>query len=344
MSKSSSSFTSQDLVDLHDSLEISWPEKIKRKLLALKMLAEGVPQETTAKVLNISTRTVRNYRDEFVDGGLESSVEDRAFRPVSSVEPYLSCLRCFFKARPLASAKEGAHYIAKLTGVRLSDDQARRVMKKIGLKFCKSGQIPGKADPQLQLDFLQKELLPKLKEASEGKRKVFFVDAAHFVMGAFLGMLWCLTRVFTRTPSGRKRYNVLGAIDSHTRELFTVTNDSYINSTSVGALMWKIWDANRDVPITLVLDNARYQKCQVVHAMANYLGIELLYLPPYSPNLNIIERLWKYTKKNCLYNKYYPKFDQFKAAIDGCLHRVNNDDSCKEDLKSLLTLNFQMFT
>lgn len=338
-----SDFIPQDLIDLTDALELDWPDKIKRKLLALKMLVEGIPQETIAKVLNVTTRTVRNYRDEFKEGGIESTVEDRAFRPISSVEPYLQCLRCFFMARPVASAKEGADCIAKLTGVRFSDDQARRIMKKIGLKFRKSGQIPGKADPQLQFDFLQNKLLPKLEEARLGKRKVYFVDAAHFVMGAFLGMLWCVTRVFTRTASGRKRYNVLGAVDSQTRELITVTNDSYINAKSVCELMWDIRQLNQDTEITLVLDNARYQKCQVVFTMASVLGIELLHLPGYSPNLNIIERLWKYVKKSCLYNKYYPEFGQFKNAIDQCLHRANHDEECKEHLRSLLTLNFQLF-
>lgn len=340
---STSDFIPQDLIDIADALELDWPDKIKRKLLALKMLVEMIPQDTIAKVLNVTTRTIRNYRDEFIEGGIASTLEDRAYRPISSVEPHFQCLRCFFMARPVASAKEGADCIAKLTGIKFSEDQARRIMKKIGLKFRKSGQIPGKADPQLQFDFLQNKLLPKLEEARLGKRKVFFVDAAHFVMGAFLGMLWCVTRVFTRTASGRKRYNVLGAVDSQTRELITVTNDSYINAKCVCELMWDIRALHQDTEITLVLDNAKYQKCQVVFTMASVLGIELLYLPGYSPNLNIIERLWKYVKKSCLYNKYYPEFGQFKNAIDQCLLRANRDEDCKEHLKSLLTLNFQLY-
>ena len=73
----------------------------------------------------------------------------------------------------------------------------------------------------------------------------------------------------------------------------------------------KIADLALAIPITLVLDNARYQKCKVVQDFANSLGIELLYLPPYSPNLNLIERLWKFVKKKCLYAKYYEEFAQF---------------------------------
>ncbi len=63
-----------------------------------------------------------------------------------------------------------------------------------------------------------------------------------------------------------------------------------------------------ELPIVLILDNARYQKCQIVWLLACELNIELLYLPSYSPNLNLIERLWKFVKKKCLYSIYYADF------------------------------------
>jgi transposase len=120
-----------------------------------------------------------------------------------------------------------------------------------------------------------------------------------------------------------------------------VTNDSYINAQSVCDLLRQISRLNLDVPITLVLDNARYQKCRLVWELANTLNIELLYLPAYSPNLNLIERLWKFVKKQCLYSKYYSEFETFKEAISDCL--AHTHDTHKEPLDSLLTLNFQTF-
>ena len=95
-------------------------------------------------------------------------------------------------------------------------------------------------------------------------------------------------------------------------------------------------------PITLILDNARYQRCQLVMALADELNIELLFLPPYSPNLNLIERLWKLVKKECLYSRYYENFSLFTHAITQCLE--NRDDSHQEKLNTLLTLRFQLFT
>src|SRR4028118_491122 len=93
-----------------------------------------------------------------------------------------------------------------------------------------------------------------------------------------------------RGPSGRKRFNVLGAIDAVTHELTTVCNDTVVNAETVCALLRALAARYVGLPLTLVLDNARYQKCEVVRSLSAELGIELLYLPSYSPNLNLIER------------------------------------------------------
>ena len=170
---------------------------------------------------------------------------------------------------------------------------------------------------------------------------MYSIDAAHFVLAPFLGYLWSFSRLFIRAPAGRKRFNVLAALNAINHELVTVTNDSYINSQSICDLLWQIYFLNIEVPITLVLDNARYQKCALVMKLANTLNIELLYLPSYSPNLNLIERLWKFVKKKCLYSKYYDNFDSFKQAINDCLAQTNT--TYKLELDSLLTLNFQSF-
>lgn len=144
-----------------------------------------------------------------------------------------------------------------------------------------------------------------------------------------------------KAPSGRQRFNVLGALNALTHELISVTNDTYINSDSVCKLLLKIAETSTGIPITVVLDNARYQRCKKVQEYAAKIGIELLFLPPYSPNLNLIERLWKFVKRNCLYSKYYDKFPDFKMAIVNCLDKT--DTEYKRELDSLLTLKFQTF-
>ena len=200
--------------------------------------------------------------------------------------------------------------------------------------------LPAKADPQVQADFLKNEMEPRLTEAQAGKRAVFFVDAAHFVLAPFLGFLWSAVRVFIQAPAGRQRFNVLGALNAVTHELITVTNDAYITAESVCALLDKLDKLKLGVPITLFLDNARYQRCALVIQKAASLGIELCFLPSYSPNLNLIERMWKFVKKQCLYSKYYSDFTAFKTAITKCLDETST--SHQSALNSLLTLRFQL--
>lgn len=161
------------------------------------------------------------------------------------------------------------------------------------------------------------------------------------MLAPFLGYLWSFCRLFVPAPAGRQRFNVLAALDAIAHQLVTVTNETYINAHSVCQLMQKLRHLTAELPIVLILDNARYQKCALVWTMARELNIELLYLPAYSPNLNLIERLWKFVKKKCLYSIYYPDFITFTKAISTCLDHTH--DTYKVELDSLLTLNFQTF-
>jgi len=214
------------------------------------------------------------------------------------------------------------------------------------LSRYKTGSIPvQQTDPERQKEqetFKEQKLEPRLEEMAAGRREVFFVDAAHFVWAAFLGYLWFWNRLFVSAPAGRKRFNVLGAINARTHQLITVTNNTYINAESVCELLRAVAEVGFQVPITLVLDNARYQHAKVVKELADSLGIELLFLPAYSPNLNLIERLWKFVKKECLYSKYYENFDLFTEAIQDCLSKVGTDEY-EPKLKTLLNLKFQTF-
>ncbi len=171
------------------------------------------------------------------------------------------------------------------------------------------------------------QLKPVLDAAQAGHGHVFFVDAAHFVFGTFLCRLWSFARLFVRAASGRQRFNVraasgrqrfnvLGAWNAVTRELVAVTNTTVVNTDTMCELLRKIAVQGLTGPITLVLDNARYQRNAVVMASAAELNITLLFLPSYSPNLNLIERLWKFTKRRALYGRYHPTFADFRAAIE----------------------------
>lgn len=148
-------------------------------------------------------------------------------------------------------------------------------------------------------------------------------------------------RLFVPTGSGRQRLSVLGALNAITHELITVTTVGTIDAETVCNLLRQIAAAVHG-PTTLVLDNARYQHCRLVTKLARSLGIHLLFLPSYSPNLNLIERLWKFIKGRCLYSRCHPDFAAMQASVERCIEEINQGIHGKA-LNTLLTHNFQTF-
>ena len=314
---------------------------VQRKMEVLWCKSLGKSHQEIAEIAGVHPNTVTTQLQEYQAGGLEAVRRLNFYQPQSQLEAHRTTLKEYFEQHPCATLKAAAAKIEEMTGIQRSLPQVENFLKQMGMKCRKVGCIPAKANPAQQAEFLSQQLQPRLDEAQTGRRAVFFVDAAHFVLTPFLGFLWCFARVFIQAPIGRQRFNVLAALDAVTHDLVMVTNDSYITATSVCALLHHLADLHLSVPITLVLDNARYQRCRLVQDLAATLQIELLFLPPYSPNLNLIERLWKFVKKEALYSRYYQDFTTFKAAITAVL----NETSSKHQpaLDSLLTLNFQTF-
>lgn len=337
-------FTEEEIKALHyEHLHNPHP-RVRQRCEVVYLKALGFSHQEIGRITRLSQPTIRSYLEMCREGGLEKLKklkELNFFAPTSELDEHREMLKAEFEANPPCTINEAIERIEKLTGLRRSPTQAREFLKSLGMKRLKVGHIPAKADPEQQAEFLEKELQPRLEEAQQGKRHVFFMDAAHFVLQPFLGFLWCFTRVFIQAPSGRQRLNVLAALHATTHQLVTVVNEGYINAETAATLLRQLASAFGNLPITIVLDNARYQHCRMIIELAAQLGIELLFLPPYSPNLNLIERLWRFVKKECLYSKYYADFACFKKAILECLSETQNKHKAK--LASLLTLHFQTF-
>jgi transposase len=144
-----------------------------------------------------------------------------------------------------------------------------------------------------------------------------------------------------RAASGRQRFNVLGAWNAVTRELIAITNTTVVNKETMCDLLRRVAARGLKGPVTLVLDNARYQRNAMVMDLAEELRIELLFLPSYSPNLNLIERLWRFMKRKAAYGRYHPTFAEFRGAVQEVLDGVATTHAAS--LKTLMTLQFQEF-
>ena len=308
-------FTPEQIDALHYERFHHPHPRVQLKMEAVYLKSQGLPHHEICRMARISENTLRSYLRQYQEGGVESLKQTDWDGPASELADHRQAIEDHFRKNPPRSTGQAAADIERITGLRRGPTQVRKYLKRLGLKFRKLGMIPAKADAAEQAKFLDEKLRPRLKQARRLKRVVCFVDAAHFVHGTFLGYLWCFTRLLIRGPSGRKRFNVLGAIDAVTHELTTVCNETTINAQAICELLGKLSARYVGLPMSLVLDNARYQKCEVVRSLAAELKIELLYLPSYSPNLNLIERLWKFVKKEVLLCRYYEDFGRFKAAI-----------------------------
>jgi transposase len=334
-------FTPADIDALHSERFHHPHPRVQAKREAVYLKSQGLLHKEICRLSRISENTLRSYLRQFQEGGIERLKRLDFARPQSELADHRETLEDSFRTNPPHSIGQAAADIERLTGIRRGQTQVRQSLRGMGRKGRQLGMIPAQADADVPRKFLDDPLWPRLRPAQRLRRVVGFVDAAHFVPGPFLGDLGCFARLLMRGPSGRKRFHVLGAIDAVTHQLTTVCNDTVVNAETVCERLRARAARYAGLPLTLVLDNARYQRCALVQELAKSLRIELLFLPAYSPNLNRIERLWKFVKKECLSCRYYEDFARFKAAIVECLEGVEGQHEAA--IKSLLTLKFQTF-
>lgn len=335
------SFTDAQVEALaHQKDDNPFPE-VRKRCYMVYLKALQFKHKDIEKIVGVSHTTVTNTLAMYKEGGLEA-IKTRNYKgQPGELHQFKEKIKASLEAKPVATLKEAKARIQEITGIERSLPQVKYILNALGIKRRKVKQIPAKADIEKQEEFKKETLEPLIEQAKQNKIRLFAVDAAHFVLLPFLGFLYSLTTLFVLASPGRKRYNVLGALDMISKEFSFISNETYITTTSICALMDLLVKKYVGVPIYLLLDNARYQKNAAVQEYADKLGIHLVYLPPYSPNLNLIERVWKFLKKKALYSTYYANFDLFKKGIDEALNKVN--DEYKAELKTTLTLKFQSF-
>jgi len=307
------------------------------RIRVILLLDQGKTYQSISEHLFLDEGTIANYRRRYKEGGLEGLIIDE----YSGKRSFLSAeekkiLEEFLQSQICLSTKEIIHFIEKKFGITYSVSGVTDLLHRIGFTYKKAKSMPGKAEKKKQEEFI--DLYRKLAV----KGKIYFADSTHPYHNPVISYGWIKKgedfNILSNT--GRYHLNINGAVEIKNFEVIT-QNCETVNALSMCDLLREIRGKNEfsNEKIYLVMDNARYNRARAVSLLAKELKIKLVYLPPYSPNLNLIERLWKFFKKKVLYNKYYETKEKFESA---CMQFLREIQKYKDELATLLTDNFQI--
>lgn len=304
------------------------------------LLGKGWRVTKIAEALLIDRETVRNHFKRYRKGGLLALQKHEAGGSDAALnEEQRQALDRHLRTHLYLTAKEIAHYVEQTWQVIYSESGMTQLLHRLGYVYKKPKLIPGKADADRQRAFVEQYQTLKAEKAPDDP--IYFMDATHPHHNPIAGYGWIKRGQDheIRSNTGRQRININGAIDCTSLHPIVRYDDS-INAQSAVELLKQIElqhpRANR---IHIICDNARYYRSQVVTDYLLKSKIQLIFLPPYAPNLNLIERYWRFFKKEILYGKYYETFALFKQACD---EFFTAPERYKKQLGTLLTDNFQI--
>lgn len=332
--------TKQELADLRQAHRRARNVREAYRINAVILLGQGRTAADVADALLIDPDTVRHYFKRFKQGGLAELLRMNFVGSEALLDgEQLADLDAHLQTKVYPTAAAVARWVAETFDVHFTVSGMTAVLRRLGYSYKKPKLVPGKADQARQEAHVEE--YRKLKENKEEGDVILFMDATHPLHNPVLGGGWIKRgkEMQIKSNTGRQRLNINGAVDIETMTA-QVRFDDTINAASTIALFAQIEaaypEANR---ITIILDNARYYRSKVVAEYLEHSRIELKFLPPYSPNLNLIERFWKFFKKQVLYNQYYETFNRFKSACEDFFDQL---EIYEKQLRSLLTENFEI--
>jgi transposase len=311
------------------------------RINAVILLGQGRGVKDVADALLLDPETVRSYFKRYKQGGLDEVLRMSYVGSDALLDGgQLQALDAHLHGTVYQTAAQVARYVEEAWGVRYTPSGMTALLHRLGYVYKKPKRQPGKHPPvETQEAFVAK--YNALKEHKADGDVILFMDAMHPQHNPVLGNGW-IKRGKThpiQSNTGRQRLNINGAINIATLQLAYRFDDT-IDAVSTMALFDQLQAANPAAPrIIVICDNARYYKSKAVAEYLKGSRIQLEPLPPYSPNLNLIERFWKFFKKQVLYNRYYERFAEFRDASKAFLSDLTTHEP---RLRTLLTENFQI--
>lgn len=321
---------------------------IRSRLEVLYALHCGYSRTEAAQIGGCHINSVTNYIKMYHTGGLDLV---RTLNYVGMSHPLkgqFDEVEQAIESGNCSTVSDVQHILKQSFSYDRSIETVRQLLYRLGFKRRKNGMFPGKIkhfDKWLAKQSAFIEKLEDLIQRAENKEITLgFADAAHFVYGKFSSYRWGRKATFTPSGHGRYRINVYGLYNVITNQVYSMYNEGYINAD----FMIEYFDwlrqkhfTDKKKPLHLVIDNARYQHCKYVTDYAENLNIILEFLPGYSPNLNVIERLWKYLKKE-MGKKFCDSKEAFEKELVHLLESLEKDKQ-QQDLWTLLNPKFQTY-
>ena len=310
------------------------------RIKSILMLDKGFGYDEIAELLLLDDMTIRRWHECFELKGINTLLRDNYTGGKPKLEKWQqSELSKHLENQIYLTAKEVSAHVEEKYGVRYSPKGMAKMLHRMGFAYKKPKHVPGKANRQEQKEFI--ENYQKLKTNKSEDDHIYFMDGVHPLHNSQPAYGWIKKgkEKPLLTNTGRQRININGAYDIENQNV-VISEDERINAQSTIKLLGKMLKAQPSGILYVILDNARYYRSRLVKEyLENNPRIKFIFLPPYSPNLNIIERLWKLLKKKTTYNQYYEKFSVFREK---CMDFFENIELYKEELKSLMTDNFQI--
>jgi len=310
------------------------------RIKTILLLNDGWSYEQIAKALLLDDATLRRYLKAYQEDGLDALVESHyKGKSPKLTEEQCAGLKAHLDQVIYLSAKPIAAYVTQTFGVNYTPEGLVHLLHRLGFVYKKTKPVPGKADPEKQKAFI--EAYHELKEQKGPHDRIYFMDGAHPNHNAMPAYGWILKGVTKEIPTNtaRQRINLNGAIDISDFDL-VIREDPTLNAQSTIALFKQIEDKNPLAErVYVIADNAPYYRSKLIREHLQDSKIKIVFLPSYSPNLNLIERLWKFFHKTVQYNQYYSTFDRFKEVSLNFFANIKDYDQA---LRSLLTENFQI--
>jgi len=333
--------TKAERKELHKRIRQTKDRKTADRLRVVLFKAEGFTHSQIAVLLQLHINTVTHYLQRYKAGGIEALTETNYQGTTARLpQEQQDLLKIELKTHIYNTAQQVIVWVEDQFDEHYTLGGMHALLKRLGFTYKKNRLVPSKADPEAQRQFVR--WFEKVRAELGPDDRIYFGDAAHVKHNAEAGYAWSESGNphLIPTNTGRQRYNVLGAYCTQTHEHVFILTEDNINQDKMIELL-KLLHAQHpgEGKIYLILDNASYNKALRVRAQAAESKIILKYQPPYSPNLNLIERLWKFMRRKFFKDKYRSTFAKFKKKLDDFFAEL---DKYKDELSTLLTENFEL--